>query len=535
MRLSQSLADLQSHYQVIVIGSGYGGGVAASRFARAGLRVAVFERGREFLAGDFPNTLAAATAEFQVDLPEERIGSATGLYHLHVDRDMNVMVGCGLGGTSLINAGVVLRAEPRVFDDVRWPPVLQREARDPLSSLSEGYRRAEAMLRPQPYPEHYPPLAKLNAQEKSAAALQQPFKRPPINVCFNTGVNHVGVLQNACINCGDCVSGCNHAAKNTTNLNYLPDAVNYGAEIFTEIKVTRLARAADGKSWRIYFRPQGLQREVFDAPELFVSADTVVLAAGTLGSTEILLRSRSAELQFSAQLGQRFTDNGDVLAFAYNCDQAIHGIGFGARAIDNNKLVGPCITTVIDAREQPTLDDGMVIEEGSLPGALASLLPGALRTVADLTGVDTDRGVADEMREAARKWESSIAGARVGAVDNTQTFLVMSHDDGAGVMELQNDRLRLSWPGVGELPVFQRIAAQLTKATAALGGTYMPNPIWHKLLGQPLITVHPLGGCCIGASAEQGAVNERCQVFAGVAGRGSARGFIRLRWRDSTA
>jgi cholesterol oxidase len=515
MRLSLPLANLQSHYPVIVIGSGYGGGVAAARLARAGLQICVFERGREFVAGEFPDTLAAATAEFQVDLADEHFGNATGLYNLHVDRDMNVLVGCGLGGTSLINAGVVLRAEPRVFDDARWPEILRREARDPQSNLSEGYRRAEAMLKPQPYPESYPPLAKLTAHQQSAAALQQPFKRPPINVCFNTGINHVGVQQNACINCGDCVSGCNHAAKNTTHLNYLPDAANHGAEIFTEIKVTRLARSADEKKWLIYFRPQGLQREAFDAPELFVSADTVVLAAGTLGSSEILLRSRSAELQFSGQLGRRFTDNGDVLAFAYNCDQAIHGIGFGAREIDKNKLVGPCITSVIDAREQPALDDGMVIEEGSLPGALAALLPGALRALADLTGLDTDAGSIDNLREAAREWESTFAGARAGAVDNTQTFLVMSHDNGNGVIALENDRLRLRWPGVGELPVFQRIAEQLKKATMALGGTYMPNPIWHKLLGHPLVTVHPLGGCCIGEDAAQGVVNERCQVFAG--------------------
>src|SRR6185369_933230 len=128
-------------------------------------------------------------------------------------------------------------------------------------------------------------------------------------------------------------------------------------------------------------------------PELFIAAETVVLAAGTLGSTEILLRSRSAQLPLSPRLGQRFTGNGDVLAFAYNCDQPIHGIGFGDRDSAAQKPVGPCITAVIDAREQARLDDGMVIEEGSLPGAIAKLLPAALRAVADVSGTDTDRGI----------------------------------------------------------------------------------------------------------------------------------------------
>lgn len=153
-----------------------------------------------------------------------------------------------------------------------------------------------------------------------------------------------------------------------------------------------------------------------------------------------------------------------------------------------------------------------------MPGVLAGLLPLALDSVAELTGVDTDSGFLDSVREKMRQWQSDFGGAYRGAAANTQTFLVMGHDDGAGTMHLDADRLRINWPSVGGQPVFERIATQLQKATAALGGTYMPNPIWHKLLGQPLITVHPLGGCCIGESAERGVVNDRCQVFAGATG-----------------
>lgn len=519
MRLSQSLSQLKSRYQVVVVGSGYGGGVAASRLARAGLSVCVLERGCEFQPGEFPNEIEEAAKQFQLDMPLAHAGPETGLYDLHVNKDINVMVGCGLGGTSLLNASVALRAEPRVFADSRWPSILREEANTSESNLNIGYRRAEAMLKPKTYPEQYPRLAKLEAQQKCADALQRPFELAPINVNFETGINHVGVHQNACNNCGDCVSGCNQGAKNSTNLNYLPDAANHGAAIFTEIKVTRVARSGDNKHWCVYLRPLGLQRNVFDAPELFIEAETVMLAAGTLGSTEILLRSRSAQLEFSPQLGQRFTGNGDVLAFAYNCDVPMHGIGFGNHSANERVAVGPCITSVIDAREQAQLNDGMVIEEGSLPGAMSSLLPYAFDSVAALSGVDTDHGFIDALREKARQWESDFAGAYKGAMANTQTFLVMAHDDGAGAMQLEDDRLRVDWPHVGEQPVFERISAQLQKATAALGGTYVPNPMWHKLLGHPLITVHPLGGCCIGASAEQGVVNDRCQVFAGAAGQ----------------
>ena len=515
MRLSLSLSQLKSRYQVVVVGSGYGGGVAASRLARAGLSVCVLERGREFLPGEFPNTIETAAEQFQLDLPIAHAGAETGLYDLRVNSDMNVMVGCGLGGTSLLNASVAMRAEPRVFDDPRWPAVLRDEAVTENSNLQTGYRRAEAMLKPSTYPDYFPRLPKMEAQQKCADKLQQPFELTPINVNFKTGINHVGVHQNACNNCGDCVSGCNQAAKNSTNLNYLPDAANHGAEIFTEMKVTRVTRSGNDKNWCVYVRPFNLHRDVFDAPELFIEAETVVLAAGTLGSTEILLRSRSDQLQFSAQLGQRFTGNGDVLAFAYNCDVPLHGIGFGDRDAATQQPVGPCITSVIDARRQTELNDGMVIEEGSLPGAMASLLPYAFDTVAKLTGVDTDRGFMDAIREKARQWESDFGGAHSGAMANTQTFLVMAHDDGAGVMRLEDDRVRVAWPDVGAQKIFKNISARLEDATSALGGTYVPNPMWHKLLGNPLITVHPLGGCCIGENTDHGVVNDRCQVFSG--------------------
>src|SRR5262249_13938663 len=150
-------------------------------------------------------------------------------------------VACGLGGTSLINANVALRPEPRLWYDPRWP---QRVRADLATSLEDGFLHAIEMLRPQPLPQDYPALPKLEALEKSAAALgaSDRFYRPPINVTFRDGVNHVGVEQKRCIGCGDCVSGCNHWAKNTTLMNYLPDAASHGAEIYTCARVRSVAR-----------------------------------------------------------------------------------------------------------------------------------------------------------------------------------------------------------------------------------------------------------------------------------------------------
>jgi cholesterol oxidase len=510
-RLSRPVEQMRPHYDVIVVGSGYGGGIAASRLARAGRRVCVLERGREILPGEYPDTVGEVLREAQLDGPRGRIGRPTGLYDLRLNDDINVFLGCGLGGTSLVNANVSLPPEPRVFDDPRWPADFRA---DVGTRLAEGFARAAEMLRPVPYPDTFPRLAKLEALQASSAATGGVFARTPINVTFEDHVNHVGVDQQACVLCGDCVTGCNHGAKNTVLMNYLPDAVNHGADIFTEVAVSRVSRGSAG--WTVHYRWLGSGRDVFDAPDLIVTADLVVLAAGTLGSTEILLRSKAHGLPCSDRVGHRFTGNGDVLAFSYNSDRPIDGVGFGAADPAGRRPVGPCITGVIDRRQQPDLGAGMVIEEGSVPGGLGPFLPAALAAAAGSFGRDTDTG--DEAAEHLRIVESLLRGPHAGAVRNTQTYLVMTHDDAGGVMKLEDDRLRIEWPGVGDQPVFRAVDAQLEAATRPIGGTFLPNPAWSEALGKRLMTVHPLGGCAMAERAEDGVVDHKGRVFSGPAG-----------------
>ena len=127
-RLSLALDQMQSYYSVVVVGSGYGGAIAASRLARAGQSVCLLERGREFLPGEYPDTEAEALGEMQVDLPAVPPLCRTGLYDFRVNDDINVFVGCGLGGTSLVNANVSLRSEAGVFADPRWPAQIRRDS-----------------------------------------------------------------------------------------------------------------------------------------------------------------------------------------------------------------------------------------------------------------------------------------------------------------------------------------------------------------------------------------------------------------------
>ncbi|QRR01488.1 GMC family oxidoreductase N-terminal domain-containing protein [Dyadobacter sandarakinus] len=514
MKLSRPFTEIKASYDVIVIGSGYGGSIAAARFASSGMRVCLLERGKEFLSGKFPDTIESSAKEMQInsDFFEAR---TNGLYDFHFSENISVFKGCGLGGTSLVNANVSIRPEDRVFTDVTWPS----EIREDLTSLNDGFERARNMLRPTKYPEGkhgYPVLPKTEAMREIAGALDEPFQLAEINVNFETGTNHVGVFQNKCNNCGDCVTGCNSDAKNTLLMNYLPYAVGYGAEIYCNIDVSHISKSGD--KWLVYYEVFDSFREKFKAPLLFCQSAIVIVSGGALGSTEILLRSGQNGLPLSAQLGQRFTGNGDVLGFAYNCEKPISGIGTGKFLKQNKEAVGgvgPCITSIVDMRHQEQLEKGITLEEGSVPGAIADMINISMLSLENQIGIDTDGGFSDWLRESAAEVVSLIEGPYAGATNKMQTFLIMSHDDGKGQLFLKNNKLDIKWPGVGSQPVFELANEKMLEATRVLGGTFIRSSIWNERMKHGLVTVHPLGGCCMSESGSSGVTNHIGNVFSG--------------------
>jgi cholesterol oxidase len=509
-KLSKSITSLKPFYDVVIIGSGYGGSIAASRFARAGLSVCLLEKGKEFQPGDYPVTLVEAEAEMQLNTNSLK-ANRNGLYDFHVGEGISVFKGCGLGGTSLVNAGVVIKPEDRVFDDPRWPAAIRND----INSLTTGYVNAKDMLKPARYPAGtpgFPELAKTKAMQISAQEMNQPFAYTDINVGFETKVNHVGVDQKACINCGDCVTGCNHSAKSTLIMNYLPDAVNNGADIFCNVDVSHVEQ--HNNSWLTYFDVHGNDRDKFKAPLMFARSTTVIIAGGALGSTEILLRSKENGLAVSSRLGNNFTGNGDVLGFAYNCEVPINGMGLGNLYNDPKyEPVGPCITSIIDMREQDVLEDGLTFEEGSIPAPIVSLMNLSLMSLSADIGHDTDHSFSDWLRDCTEEASSLIRGPYHGATAKTQTYLVMTHDDGKGVMHLNNHNLSINWPGVGKEAIFNKVKQAMEQATNALKGTFIRDIVWSKALDYQLVTVHPLGGCSMADDASKGVTNHIGNVF----------------------
>jgi cholesterol oxidase len=487
-RLARPLAEAKDRYDVIVIGSGYGGGVSAARFAAAGKRVAVFERGREWPTGSFPSKFPDMRAEMQVRAKSWRVGKDTGLYDVRLGSDMHVLVACGLGGGSLVNAGVALRPDPRVFADEVWPGQIRQDG-----LLDEGYKRARYWLRPNASP-RAKAMTKYQALDGAAQkGLGISAMAPEIVVSFEANTNPAGIHQPACTDCGDCCGGCNVGAKNTVALTYLPYAVQHGAELFTEARVLHVAKTASG-TWSVAIddvaggKPTGVQRHI--------EAAKVIVSAGTLGSTEILLRSRDKGLSLSDRVGQRFSANGDIIAFGYGAKVPVNAVGIGHPAKLDGHVVGASVSGQLEIIDANDLSHSMTIQEGALPSALAPILPVMFVPNGRLLGA----------------LQSLVSGVYKGPFQHLQTFFAVSHDSASGVFTLDGDRLDLAWPNAKDEAVYQRLDETLGKVVGAVGGSYVKNPLGSVMGHQPA-TAHPLGGCAMGTDATTGVVDHMGQVF----------------------
>lgn len=499
-RLGSPLTELRDAYDVVIVGSGYGGSVCAARFAEAGLRTAVLERGREYLPGDFPSTLPEFLRASRWEGPGRTWGAERSLFRFVVDHEYGALQGVGLGGGSLINAGVALRPPTALWQEERWPRALREDAEH---GLREAFERAEAMLRPTPLPARYGvpggPVLKLEALQMAARELgpHAQFQRVPVNVAFESGQSAAGVPQPACSLCGDCLSGCNSGAKGTLNANYLAHAAKWGAELFTEVRVDWIERTAG--EWLVRFTPTAWRRELYQAPPLVVRAGRIVLAAGALATTEILLRSREHGLALSSELGARFSGNATTLAFSNGTRDRIDAVGNPA----SGSPVGPAIAGMLRVPQEADPTHDLTIQESAVPSALGAL-------VTELLSLPQLR------QNGIKAWLKSRGSAE--RARHFQCYAVTSRDESRGRLRLERGRLRIDWPRAGSQPIIAEIHRRIEDASRALGGQFAANPWWQASKRRPVLTTHPLGGCALADSAERGVVNHRGEVFAGPTG-----------------
>ncbi|MBI3329905.1 MAG: GMC family oxidoreductase, partial [Nitrospinae bacterium] len=467
--------------------------------------VCILERGREWPVGTFPDTLLAVASATRHPLT-----NPLGLYEFLTFSDIAVIKGSGLGGTSLINANVAIVPDEEVFRQIAWPRTIG------LTELQPYYQTAIQMLAARPHPKATE-LLKVKALDRRARELGT--KAFGLNIAVNfdiNGQNPHGVEQKPCIDCGDCVTGCNVGAKNTLYMNYLPLACNNGADIFTQTQVDWVEKLADG-GWRVH----GRRYNELHLPERFtLDAGRVILSAGSLGTAEILLRSELHGLSLSPRAGTSFSGNGDFFGLAYNADDQTNVLGFGSDPNHPWRPNAPGPSIVGAVRYDPTLplDKRIVIEDLSVPKAYVSAV---MIACGALGGEDTDVG--DERDELARRLrDNPLAPYQAhNALNHSMFYLVMGHDDAKGTIRLNTSildpggRVEIDWDDAGRQSLFTRINEELRRHARALGAHFISNPAWSFMELRKLLTAHPLGGCPLGEDSLQGAVDEFGRVFAG--------------------
>lgn len=527
-RISRPVELLRNSYDTVVIGSGYGGGVAASRMARAGQSVCLLERGKERWPGEYPSGFIDAMKQFHVSgnfaphftkgIPVES-GDPTGLYHLILGKGQNAFVGNGLGGTSLLNANVFIEADEGTMGMDDWPEELRRP-----QELRKYYDRARQMLQPETYPEDWPKLPKLTMLERQAEALgwKENFRRVEQTTRFENGPNNTGVEMYPSALTGMDSTGTNDGSKSSTLVNYLADAWNWGAEMFCECEVRYIKKHPDQEigGYLVFFAWHGSKRGAFKdnlyEDLMWVHArKAVFLGAGAIGTTEILLRSKKLGLSMSERVGTNMSGNGDILAFGYNTDTEVNAIGRAYPSPYNP--VGPTITGVIDRRDTENPLDGFVIQEGAIPKALAPLFQTMLEM---MPGNQYPQGytLMEKVKHLVAQQGSRFLGPyfRKGSIEKTQVYLVMSHDSNQAILTLKNDKPVLEFLGVGRSEHVRELNDILRQATEAVGGIYVNSP-FYAALGQQEITVHPIGGASMSYNghAENGVTNHFGEVLTG--------------------
>lgn len=298
-------------FDVVVVGSGFGGSVAALRLTEKGYRVAVLEAGRRFSDRDFPKT-SWRISRF---LFAPRLG-LRGIQRIHALPDVLILAGAGVGGGSLVYANTLYQPPDSYFEDAQW-----RHITDWKAELAPWYDQASRMLGVATNP-YLSPSDEAMRAVADEMGVGHTFKLAPLGVHFGSapGVltkdpyfGGVGPDRNGCLQCGSCMTGCRHNAKNTLPKNYLGLAESAGATVFPEHTVESIAQLTDG-GWEISARKSSAW---FGGKRKFTAGE-VVVAAGTYNTQKLLHRMKgSGRLpKLSPALGHLSRTNSESLTGA---------------------------------------------------------------------------------------------------------------------------------------------------------------------------------------------------------------------------
>ena len=479
-------------YDVVVVGSGFGGSVAALRLTEKGYRVAVLEAGRRFADDEFART----SWDVRRFLWAPRLG-CFGIQRIHRLPDVTVLAGAGVGGGSLVYANTLYPPDDAFYDDPQW-----RGVADWRTELAPYLATAARMLGVVTNPT-VTPSDEVVREVAEQMGVGDTFRLTPVGVFFGDGpgvrsadpyFGGAGPERTGCLQCGSCMTGCRYGAKNTLPKNYLWLAEQAGTAVLPLTTVTAVRPVGTG--WAVDTVRTGAWRARRTART--ITAGQVVVAAGTYGTQRLLHRMRDTGTlpHLSPRLGELTRTNSESL------------LGASTRRPKADYSRGVAITSSFRPEPATHVEPVRYGAGSNLMGLLSTVLTdggGRWPRVVSWAGEQARHPARAVRALSVRRWsQRTVIALVMQSLDNS---LVVSGRRGP----LGRWRLT-SRHGHGEPnPTWVPAGNEAVRRMAdVMGGE--PGGCWLDLIGSP-VTAHFLGGVTIGADADRGVVDGWHRVF----------------------
>ncbi|MES4901264.1 MULTISPECIES: GMC family oxidoreductase [unclassified Streptomyces] len=499
-------------YDVIVVGSGFGGSVTALRLTEKGYRVGVLEAGRRFT----PETLPKNSWHLRDYLWAPALG-CYGIQRIHVLGKVMVLAGAGVGGGSLNYANTLYVPPEPFFRDPQWGAITDWRA-----ELAPYYDQARRMLGARLNKTMTPSDEHLKAAAERMG-VGESFHMAPVGVFFGDGddadgaataapgervpdpyFGGAGPARRACTECGECMTGCRHGAKNTLNENYLHLAERAGAVVHPMTTVLAVSEDQRG-GYRVTTVPTDRRRK---GPPRALRARQVVLAAGTYGTQTLLhtMRDKGLLPRISDRLGMLTRTNSEALVGAQTTDRRYRKVHPERERADFTR--GVAITSSIHPDDTTHIEPVRYGKGSNAMGLLSVLqipesgrLPRLLRFLAANL-----RHPALAVRSmSTRRWsERTIIGLVMQTHDNSLTTYRKRRGLGKGLLTARQGH---GEPNPDHIPEGAEAARHLAESINGFPGSNVG-----ELMGTPL-TAHFLGGCPIGTDPGHGVIDPYHRLY----------------------
>ncbi|MFJ2831824.1 GMC family oxidoreductase N-terminal domain-containing protein [Streptomyces sp. NPDC087263] len=503
--------DAAYDYDVIVVGSGFGGSVTALRLTEKGYRVGVLEAGRRFTRGSLPKN----SWDLKNYLWAPRLG-LYGIQRIHLLGNVMVLAGAGVGGGSLNYANTLYVPPKAFFEDPQWKDITDWEG-----ELKPYYDQARRMLGVRLNPTMTPSDIHLKAAAQRMG-VGDTFHMAPVGVFFGDGEDAdgtakarpggevadpyfggAGPARKACTECGECMTGCRHGAKNTLNENYLHLAEKTGAVVHPMTTVVSVTDDSQG-GYAVTTLPTDEKRK---GDGRMFKARRVVIAAGTYGTQTLLHRMKSSgQLPYiSGRLGELTRTNSEALVGAQT-DNRRYRKAHGKPKVDFTQ--GVAITSSIHPDENTHIEPVRYGKGSNSMGGLSILQVPYTEGSSPLLGwlSNAAKHPLLLLRSLSnRHWsERSIIGLVMQSVDNSLTTYLKPKGAGKGLLTARQGH---GAPNPRQI----RAASEGASAIAAEINGFAGSNVG-ELMGTPL-TAHFLGGCPIGGSASSGVIDPYHRLY----------------------